>query len=238
MKAPRTTALIGSGLLLVVAVSSQGAAMMQPRGGFGGPGRFASRSSTFSNMSQRNVFVNRNVTVNRDVFVNRRVFVNRNVFVDRDIFFHRRFFHPHSSFFFVSSFPVYYPAYYSYPCYGYGGYSYPSYSEPVYSSGYEPADSPPQAVDYVQLGHDWARDVRQEIITWDQLVGYLKAQIANAPAGARDDFRRGFVAAYGSNGDAAFAKAMQQAQGDASGPDATAAPPSQSDSPARDSHHY
>ena len=40
---------------------------------------------------------------------------------------------------------------------------------------------------------------------------YVKAYIANAPAGAREDFRRGFVAGYGEHGDAAFAKVLKDA---------------------------
>ena len=122
---------------------------------------------------------------------------------DHDRFFdHHHFFHHDRTFFFFDfGFPVfYYPSCYYYPpaYYNSASYYYPSYS---YSSP-----------TYRQLGHDWAQDLRLGIVTWDQFVSYVKAYIANAPTAPRDDFRRGFIAAYGENGDAAFAKALKDTE--------------------------
>ena len=133
---------------------------------------------------------------------------------DRD-FDHHRFFHRDRSFFFFNfGFPFYYyPDYYYYypPPYYYGpDYYYPSYS---YNGGSYSA--PVDRRTYLQLGHDWAKDLRLDIVTWDQFVTYVKAYIVDAPAGARDDFRRGFVAGYGENGGAAIEKALKDASASA-----------------------
>jgi hypothetical protein len=83
-------------------------------------------------------------------------------------------------------------------------YAYPNY----YSHGY---DQRTDNRNYLQLGHDWSRDLRLDIATWDQFVAYVKAYILNAPPTARDDFRRGFIAGYGVNAEAAFDKVLKQA---------------------------
>ncbi|MDD2706981.1 MAG: DUF6515 family protein [Verrucomicrobiae bacterium] len=65
---------------------------------------------------------------------------------------------------------------------------------------------------FQQLGHDWAKDLRGEVATWQQFVDYLKANLVSAPSGNSEEFRKGFVTAYGINGDAAFEKAFRQAK--------------------------
>jgi hypothetical protein len=154
-------------------------------------------------------------------------------FFDRDHDFdhHHRFFG--RGFFFDFGFPFYYypysAYYYDYP---------PPYYYDYYDNGpvyYYPSPSyygsgsysvPVDSRTYLVLGHDWAKDLRLDIVTWDQFVAYVKTNIVNAPAGARDDFRRGFISGYGENGDDAFTKALKQAS--ASEPNAATAQPSNS----------
>jgi hypothetical protein len=84
-------------------------------------------------------------------------------------------------------------------------------SAPVYSSSPTPAPTEVSRTFY-QLGHDWAKDLRNDIATWDQFVTYLKANISRADVRDYNDFRDGFVSTYGVNGQAAFDKAFQQAR--------------------------
>lgn len=177
------------------------AAMMSGRAGTS-PGMFVRNQSGPSGGFRQPVF-------GRDRFFDR----------DRDFDHHRFFRRDRFFFFFDFGFPAYYyppPYYYSGPVYYYPA---SSYSSSSYSA---PVDSPT----YLVLGHDWAKDLRLDIVTWNQFVSYVETYIASAPAGACDDFRRGFVAAYGENGDAAFAKVLKDAGGSAP----TAAPPQPSNS--------
>ncbi|HUI08387.1 MAG TPA: hypothetical protein VL486_15410 [Verrucomicrobiae bacterium] len=126
---------------------------------------------------------------------------------DRGFGHHRFFGRGHSFFFFDFGYPFYdypdyyydYPPpyYYYYPAYPYSGTSYPA---------------PVDGRTYLVLGHDWGKDLRLDIVAWNQFVTYVKAYITNAPAGARDDFRRGFVSGYGRNAEATFAKAVKAAR--------------------------
>lgn len=103
-------------------------------------------------------------------------------------------------------YPIYSP---TYPVYG-GAYSTPGYAYPPYQ---QPSYSPtPPTSNAYQLGHDWGQDVRSDIVTWDQFVAYVRQNLLNASATDRDDFRRGFVSSYGTNGEAAFDRAWQAAQ--------------------------
>ena len=130
---------------------------------------------------------------------------------DRDFGHHRFFHHDRSFFFFDFGFPFYYYPYYYYPA-PYGYYYGPDYYyDPSYSYNGASYSAPVDRRTYLQLGHDWAKDLRLDIVTWDQFVTYVKAYIVDAPAGARDDFRRGFLAGYGENGGAAFEKALNNA---------------------------
>jgi len=119
--------------------------------------------------------------------------------------------------------------------YGYGYYPYGYYPQgyevPVDTSGsdvpYTPdndyvpatdnssADSGPSqgTSEYNDLGWSWGQDLRQQVATWDQFVGYLRAYIMMAPAWAQADFRGAFIHAYGLNGAAAYDKAAAQAAG-------------------------
>ena len=56
---------------------------------------------------------------------------------------------------------------------------------------------------------------------------YLRAYIINAPASARDDFRRGFISGYGEKGESVLEKAMQ----DAGQPNSSTTPANRTDSP-------
>jgi hypothetical protein len=166
-------------------------------------------------------------------------FGHNRFFVGHD--FDRRHFFNRSRFFFSVGVPFYYYPYsYYYPApyyYDYGpGYD---YSSVPYSSSYYPPvvscgngssatySAPATSRSSTTVGHDWAQDLRLDIVTWDQFVAYVKTNLASASVGARDDFRRGFVSAYGDNGDAAFAKALKDAN--VSGPTATPQQPSNSD---------
>jgi hypothetical protein len=146
---------------------------------------------------------------------------------DHDFDHHHFFHHDHDHFFFSVGFPFYYyPAYsYYYPAPYYNDYG-PGYeysSVPYSSSSYYPPSvsyssgssatysAPATSRASTTVGHDWAQDLRLDIVTWDEFVTYVKTNLASAPAGTRNDFRRGFVSAYGENGDAAFAKALKDA---------------------------
>jgi len=119
-----------------------------------------------------------------------------------------------------------YPYYCAYPFYD-DGFDYvaddtsDSAGPPVVIyNDYEPAPTVvpvtlPSQIDsgYGQLGTDWGQDLRREIVTWGQFVQYLRATILTAAAAARDEFRRGFIASYGLNAEAAFDQALRQASG-------------------------
>ena len=72
------------------------------------------------------------------------------------------------------------------------------------------ATTPPGS-DYYQLGSQWAQDLRRNIVTWDQFIAYMKDSILPAMPSDEAEFRRGFLSAYGSNAEAAFNKAAEQA---------------------------
>ncbi len=155
---------------------------------------------------------------------------------DHDRFFHGRdhdrFFGRDHNRFFGSPF---FPFFCAYPLWGYEFYPYWDngfYDQSAFydQSGYstEPpvvtySDSEPSAVPatvypparpvsiYRQYGSEWAQDLRRDIVTWDQFVQYMKAYILTSSADARDEFRQGFIASYGTNAVAAFDKAMEQA---------------------------
>lgn len=82
-------------------------------------------------------------------------------------------------------------------------------SPPVYQSSPAPVEV---SRTFYQLGHDWAKDLRNDIATFDQFVTYLKANVSRADTRDYNDFRDGFVSTYGVNGQAAFDKAFQQAR--------------------------
>jgi hypothetical protein len=80
-----------------------------------------------------------------------------------------------------------------------------------------PYTAPPQAAltDAASsdvLGYHWARDLRQDIATWDGFVAYVKAHVLEADPKLQLEFERGFVHGYGVNGVEAFDKAMSDAR--------------------------
>jgi hypothetical protein len=89
----------------------------------------------------------------------------------------------------------------------------PPPSEPVVVQRSSPP--PPQVVNstYFTLGRDWARDIRDDVASRDQFVSYLKSNVTQTSTENYNEFRRGFISAYGVNGEAAFDKAYQQARG-------------------------
>jgi hypothetical protein len=83
----------------------------------------------------------------------------------------------------------------------------------------EVVEAPPvvqseRRVGYFELGHDWAKDLRQDIATWDQFIDYLRANVAKNSTQNYNEFRQGFISAYGVNAESAFDKAFQQARSD------------------------
>ncbi len=138
----------------------------------------------------------------------------------------------HNRFFFGSPF---YPFFWAYPLWGYefnpywdnGFYDQNAFYD---QNGYDTDppvvtydDSEPPAVPatvypparpvsiYRQYGSEWAQDLRRDIVTWDQFIQYMKTYIVTSSPDARDEFRQGFLASYGSNARVAFDKAMEQA---------------------------
>jgi len=71
--------------------------------------------------------------------------------------------------------------------------------------------APPSGSNYKQLGVQWAQDLRRNIVVWGQFVGYVKESVLTALPSDEAEFRKGFISAYGSNADAAFDKAAEQA---------------------------
>ena len=145
----------------------------------------------------------------------------------RQIDFHH---HGHRSNFvvvYVNGVACWYPFYTAYPYY---------YDAPLaqtYDGGYY--DSGTSTVPYVDegagggavqtaptygdLGHQWGQDLRREVATWDDFVGYVGAYIIGAAPEAQAGFREAFIASYGINGAAAYDKAAEQAaQSSAPGP--------------------
>jgi len=104
--------------------------------------------------------------------------------------------------------PYYYPRYMRDDAYP-GYYPYTVYDLGNQNSGTGSANQP--ATTYYQLGHHWAQDLRQDIVTWDQFVASVQKWLTDATPGAREEFRRVFASAYGTNGDAALDKALVQA---------------------------
>jgi hypothetical protein len=93
--------------------------------------------------------------------------------------------------------------------YGYGLVGYTSGADGGYA--YVSNDSPSRDTrEYYQRGQDWAQDLRRDVVTWEQFVAYLRSDVVNATETQRNEFRRGFVAGYGANADAALDKAMQE----------------------------
>ncbi|HVM60542.1 MAG TPA: hypothetical protein VMV72_06700 [Verrucomicrobiae bacterium] len=135
-------------------------------------------------------------------------------------------FHGHRHFIvvFVNGAPCWFPVYTYFP-YGYdipvdtssGGVAYTA------DDGYVPAvdggddgsgpASAPATPRYGDLGTSWGQDLRREVATWGQFVGYLKTYVITAPAAAQADFRESFIGAYGLNGAAAYDKAAAEAAG-------------------------
>jgi hypothetical protein len=198
------------------------------RGESGSPSRSftGNRGMVYSRGSQTG-FANRNSFYSHNRFGNHGYFpYHRNSF---GVFFGggSLYYYPSYGYYPVYPYPAYnpYPVYNSYPVNSYGAYSSAPY---VYdSSAGNSAYIPPQTVQvrsYLELGHDWAKDLRLDLIPWDQLVVYLKQYIVSAPPASRDEFRRGFLAGYGLHAEEAYGKAMQQAV-ESLAADKNAAPP-------------
>jgi hypothetical protein len=71
----------------------------------------------------------------------------------------------------------------------------------------------PQYVEpsYYDLGRDWAKDLRRDVVSWGDFIRFLKDNNIQGSSRRSNDFRDGFVSAYGVNGDAAFRRAIRQA---------------------------
>lgn len=83
--------------------------------------------------------------------------------------------------------------------------------------GATPAPTMAASTSFYHQGHDWARDLREDVVTREQFIHYLRSNVLRLPsvtAGDIAEFRRGFVAAYGVNGDSSLDKALQAARRD------------------------
>jgi len=70
----------------------------------------------------------------------------------------------------------------------------------------------PARASFYDMGHDWARDLRQDVVSRGQFVAFLRDNMLRVSNEDYRDFRNGFVEAYGSHGEAAFAKYYQDAR--------------------------
>ncbi len=117
-----------------------------------------------------------------------------------------------------------YPYYSSYPSYSYygdnllGGGSYGDTTlsgdttSPSATTQAAQPTLPATASSTYLVGFNWGQDLRRDKVTWDQFVDYVQNDLLQGPASAALDFHRGFVVGYGTNGEAAFAKAVTAAQ--------------------------
>jgi len=114
-------------------------------------------------------------------------------------------------------YPIAYPAY-GYTGYRYNGYAYPGVSYPILYASDSSED--PQANEAVEaggrtayeLGHDWGQDLRREVVTWSDFVTFLKVIVPQLVGNDLMELSRGFAGGYGSNAQAAFEKAMRDAE--------------------------
>jgi hypothetical protein len=108
----------------------------------------------------------------------------------------------------------------SYPPYYFGNdhdFYLPSYyyddNPPACHLDHSVQDFPPYyGCDYLVLGHDLGKGLRQKTVSQDCLVGYLRKHITNVPLNMRDDFRRGFVSGYGEGATSVLKRAVQEAR--------------------------
>jgi len=105
--------------------------------------------------------------------------------------------------------PAYYTRYYAAPYYDGPGYSYAPVSAD-YGTGYSSA-YPQPSYSYGELGRMWGEELRRQAVSWDQFVQYLQSYIVNASPVQQDEFRDGFLEAYGPTAAATFADAWDQA---------------------------
>jgi hypothetical protein len=140
-------------------------------------------------------------------------------------FDHDRF-HDHFGFFFFGPGPFWYPYYWPpYRYYNYYDYDYPPpydyYKDnppAYYYSDNTPGYPQYDGRNYLMLGHDAGKALKLKTASRDWFVEYLRAYIINAPASARDDFRRGFISGYGENAESVLKKVMQDARQQNSSP--------------------
>ena len=64
------------------------------------------------------------------------------------------------------------------------------------------ATSAPLPSRYSRQGHDWAKDLRDDFVTRDEFINYLKSNIVNTPPANMAEFWNSFISAYSVNGDA------------------------------------
>jgi hypothetical protein len=83
---------------------------------------------------------------------------------------------------------------------------------PSDSNATNPGNAQPSS-DYGDLGASWGQDLRREVATWNQFVGYLKSYIIMAAPADQAEFREAFIDAYRLNGPAAYDKAAVEAAG-------------------------
>ncbi len=80
--------------------------------------------------------------------------------------------------------------------------------EPVYVSACPqvPCDN------FYATGRDWARDLRDDAVTRDQFIVFLRSHIVRTSTYNYEEFRRGFIEGYGIHGERAFDMAFRDAR--------------------------
>ena len=68
-----------------------------------------------------------------------------------------------------------------------------------------------EAQGYYQPGYDWGAGIKDNHLAWAEFLAYLERYVLSASPVGRDAFRRGFIEAFGGNGDATYDYALRQA---------------------------
>ena len=65
--------------------------------------------------------------------------------------------------------------------------------------------------EFFKPGYQWGAGLRENKLAWGDFVPYLEQYVLSADPWARDSFRRGFIEAFGGNGEATYDYALRQA---------------------------
>ena len=78
-------------------------------------------------------------------------------------------------------------------------------------AGYDPVAIVEDAQSYYQPGYDWGAGIRGSQLAWADFLTYIERYVLSASPVGRDAFRRGFLEAFGGNGEATYDYALRQA---------------------------